>query len=109
METKLEIRGRIVNGPGKWDLMLAFFERGKQVDFTVEFKDGAGVKTIFRVQVNSIQAEDGSRESWNLAGGIVGQSNMSRHDNKLTEPEKIDWRDFTAYYHSRNRSGAFRY
>ncbi|KKU86509.1 MAG: hypothetical protein A2667_03455 [Candidatus Wildermuthbacteria bacterium RIFCSPHIGHO2_01_FULL_47_27] len=109
METQLEIRGRIVNGPGKWDLMLALFEKGKQVDFTVEFKDGAGVKTIFRVKVHSIQAEDGSRESWNLAGEIVGQSNMLRDEYKLTEPEKVDWRDFTAYYHSRNRSGAFGY
>lgn len=75
---------RITAGPSKFDLMLAVFERGKNVEFTV---DGKQVE----VNVSSILAEDGSRESWCLSGYIIGQQ----------------FKRYTAYFSTQRRTGRF--
>ena len=53
-------RHEIVDGPGKWDLMVALGE-GKVVSFT----DGRGaVKEVIYVQITLLEIEDGSRQRW---------------------------------------------
>lgn len=57
----------IVNGPSKWDLMLALFDvddngRPRLIDFT--YDDGS----LETCRVVSILAEDGSGESWMIEG-----------------------------------------
>ncbi len=74
----------ITAGPSKFDLMLSLFE-GKSVKLTV---DGQEVE----VSVLQIQAEDGSRESWNLAGQIISKAKMQY---------------FRAYFNTLRRKGQF--
>lgn len=106
---ELENRGQIVNGPNKFDLMLSLFV-GKHVTFTIEFKDGGDQKALIKTQINSIEAEDGSRESWNLTGGIVGIGKFFRNQSApMHEPEPIEWRNFRAYFQTRRRSGVIFY
>jgi hypothetical protein len=116
MTSKLENNVRIVNGPSKWDLMLGLFE-GKKVEFTVETTKHdytsknvfiTHPKNIFHVQVNSIEAEDGSRESWNITGGIVGITQWCREPNS-NFVEEIAWRNCKIYFHTRCRRGNLDY
>ena len=72
----------ITAGPSKLDLMFSLFE-GKHIKLTVDGKE-------VEVGVLQVQAEDGSRESWNLAGYIVG-----------TLPSQC----FRAYFSTRRRKG----
>lgn len=51
---------KVVAGPGKFDLMLALFNKGSEVHFT--FKGDEPRAAV----VQSVEAEDVSRESWNL-------------------------------------------
>ena len=74
----------ITAGPGKFDLMNALFI-GAKVTFTLE----GGEKVL--TQINKVEAEDGSRESWNLQGYIMNGRN-----------EK-----FRGYYSTRGNKGHF--
>lgn len=105
MESEYENSACIVNGPSKWDLVTALFD-GKQVEFTIKFNDGI-TKAIIKVQVNSVEAEDGSRDSWNLKGGIVGLGQWSEGKSQTTET--ISWRNFKAYFSSKYRKGSIFY
>lgn len=64
-------RYTIVNGPSKWDLMLAFFDklgnRRRSVIFTMK-EGGPADSWTGEVVVNNLEWEDGSSESWNFKG-----------------------------------------
>ena len=87
-ERMLKGRGKILAGPGKHDLQLALFE-GKEAHFRVEFH---GRKQTIRVNIVAVEAEDGSRESWNIQGHI-----------RLSEP--LSRKRFNAYFQTRQRTG----
>ena len=59
----------IVGGPDKFDLMLSLFD-GKKVKFFIEQPDGGknGFPPEFEINILSVEAEDGSRESWDCVG-----------------------------------------
>ena len=75
----------ILDGPSKFDLMAALFDE-KRVRFNLEY---AGLVTV---QINRVEAEDGSRDSWNIAGRLFG----------IVNPTTTD---FTGYYSSKQRKG----
>jgi hypothetical protein len=77
---------KIVGGPGKFELMVSFFE-GRDITFTL-----AGGKKIM-VRLNTIQREDGSNQSWNING------------YPINSPGK----GFRAYYTTRGNDGVFNY
>jgi len=74
---------KILNGPSKWSLSVAFFDlvNGKRrpVTFTVSGPDFNADEQEFEVVINSIQWEDGSGESWIFSGHalIHGQNRVS--------------------------------
>lgn len=80
----------ITDGPGKFDLMLALFE-GKHVQFKIQGNP------FLKVQINSVGAEDGSRESWLIAGGIL--------EDIAGTPVEGGWRNFKGYFQIRRRQG----
>lgn len=53
---------QIINGPGKWDLMLSLFE-ARPVKFRVN--GSAGTNDLY-VRIDMLEREDGSNESWNF-------------------------------------------
>ena len=69
---------QIIDGPSKMDLMLGLFDNSNKHPRTVEFTiapvivnvlpDVLGEKEQVSVFVDSVQAEDGSGESWNICG-----------------------------------------
>ena len=75
---------KIIGGPGKFDLMLALFDRsfGRSRTVTITL-EGRVVKELY---VSGVQIEDGSGESWNIEG-------------------HVDGRQVTLYYHSVRRTG----
>ena len=104
---ELETRGNLVEGPNMFDLMLALFT-GKRVIFTIEFKNG--MKALMETQINAIEAEDGSRESWNITGYITAVSSFSGHrPGPLIPEDSIERRFFWAYFQTRRRSGVIKY
>lgn len=81
----------IVNGPSKHDLFLALsepkFPTPRTVTFQLEGMRGLG----FRVVIDSIEAEDGSGQGWNIKGRMNGSQ------------EK-----FEAYFRTDRRKGTFK-
>ncbi len=71
----------INNGPSKYDLQKALFDRkgngGKphQVEFTTD--DGVTLVVI----VSWVEAEDGSGDSWNIEARVVRQFSASMKSN----------------------------
>lgn len=76
---------KIVDGPGKFDLMCCLFD-GKRVFFTVEGRR----KHKVEVQIDSVAIEDGSHESWLVSGHIVSGDL---------------WEKFSGYFETRKRRG----
>lgn len=76
----------IVEGPSKFDLMLALFDgNGRTVTFRTSFDD------VLRARIHSVGIEDGSEESWLISGSYP-------------------WLDgatclFEGYYSTRRRTG----
>lgn len=58
----------ITNGPSKWDLSVALFDKSESDGRTVYLSANAPLAVIITMSVTSIQIEDGSRESWNIEG-----------------------------------------
>lgn len=77
----------IKNGPSKYDLMTALFS-GTPVEFSIETAPGSGFAPRKKAHVLSVEAEDGSMESWNIVLSIDG----TRDNHKI-------------YYSSKNRTG----
>lgn len=92
METKYSL----VQGPSKFDLSVALF-RGTQNDL-VEFayQSSTGERIIIQCRILSVEAEDGSRESWNICGYAKFQNDPDH---------RRPWRKFKAYFHTGNRKG----
>lgn len=87
-------------GPDKFGLMPAFFVKGATVEFRVN--EGSNRFREIKVQVNSVQAEDGSRESWNLDGYIIAMR------TPLTQgvfKDLSEYKKFKAYYDTRSHKG----
>lgn len=80
----------IVNGPGKFDLSVSLFSKGFNLEFTVRNETG-NTPVVFVPQ--SIEAEDGSRESWNLVGIAIDTNNGPLSSSMMI------------YYDSRTRKG----
>jgi len=106
MTSKFENKLKIVSGPSKWDLILALFE-GKKVEFTVKGK--YPMMSMFRIQLNSVEAEDGFRESWNITGGIVGMIFLWSREPNPDSIEEISWRNCRIYFHTKHRTGSIQY
>jgi len=65
MTQQKEVRYEIVNGPGKFNLMLSVFNRNKVV---FHLSNGKGISVI----VTGVEQEDGSCESWCISGYLDG-------------------------------------
>ena len=70
-------RFNIVTGPGKFDLMLALFDKyqghDRELEFTIREVNGfRGVKDYpIKFVVVGVELEDGSRESWLIKGRVT--------------------------------------
>ena len=85
----------IIGGPSKFDLMLAMFDGRYISPRTVTFKlEGDDELTT---SIDSVQAEDGSAESWNFKGKGCRKSNAS---------EVVD---VDGYFSTANRRGWLRH
>ncbi len=66
----------ITNGPSKWDLSIALFDR-KPKNKIVTFHTNCPVSTHLEIMVLSVRAEDDSGESWNIEGTVVDGNRAS--------------------------------
>lgn len=65
------IRSDISNGPCKFELMMALFDRKSVNTRDVEFKLGANDSTIVaHVVITGVEIEDGSGEKWIFKGYV---------------------------------------
>lgn len=113
MATKEKLE--IVEGPSKWDLIVALGEKGKRVRFTLKSLGGRkytppplygpsfpkelvsqGVEITAEVWLQGLETEDGSHESWLIKG---------RFDSRLEIQDGGPAHEFEGYYHSRTRKG----
>ncbi len=64
---------KIVDGPGKWDLMLAFFDDEDVNPRRVTLKVRNRVGEIERVNIETVGIEKlvGAREAWSVTGSAV--------------------------------------
>lgn len=83
-------REDLINGPSKFDLMLALFDW--KPHRKVEVTGQAGQK--FVLWITGVSAEDGSGESWNLSGTVLLHTNGKRE----VQP-------FKAYFRTDSRKG----
>lgn len=83
---------RIVKGPSKFDLMIAFFDNNVNNTRPVDFELSDGEK--IRVGIRGITREDGSGESWIIDSYFWG-----------TTPHPHFGQDIKLYYSTRHRRG----
>ena len=78
----------VVNGPSRWDLSVALFDRSSVNCRKVFFVTEPPLSLGFEVQVTSIQAEDGSGESWNIEGyaTMIGTSEGPEKNSSVPSP-----------------------
>jgi len=93
----------VVSGPSKWDLSLALFDRSsssaRKVLFGMKFNDRVA---DHEVQVNSVEAEDGSGESWN----ITGYATLIAGEGPLRGSVPRRPRHVSIYFRTDNRKGS---
>ncbi len=87
-------RFSITNGPSKFDLMVALFDKNRGVEFTVKFD---GFTNRFDFTITGVRIEDGSRESW-LIEGLYTEIEKPRG-------REVNWKGFRGYYDTRRRTG----
>lgn len=86
----------LIDGPSKFDLMMALFDKGRKVSFT----DERGMK--YEATISMVEAEDGSHESWNLKGSTtIWGAGGSDGDGKV---RLIRYR-FIGYFRTDRRKG----
>ena len=78
----------ILNGPSKFDIMLALFDRRK-VSLRVCFPRGNPFDAP--LIVSSVEAEDGSGDSWNIKGTLQVEDGLY---------------PFSFYFSTKNRKGS---
>ena len=92
-----QTRFSIVDGPSKFDLMVALFKRDEEIEFTLRIDEKKTHKIGFIV--NGLSNEDGTREGWLIHGRgfCINFPELSlSHEN---------WQRFEGYYMPRDRSG----
>ncbi|MFA6446211.1 MAG: hypothetical protein WCW14_03110 [Candidatus Paceibacterota bacterium] len=95
---------KIKKGPGKFELSMALFaspENGCSQTVLFEFEFDRGLPATSQLagtwaNIFSVEAEDGSRENWN----ILGTSTETQHHGPFG-------RKFKVYYNTQRRSGTF--
>src|SRR5690606_36912190 len=85
---------QLINGPSKWDLMIALLHGRSDKAELVEVQ--AEDQFVFPLRINSMIREDGSGENWILTG-------MSPIKSTGEEIE------FSAFFSTRVRSGTIRF
>ena len=94
----------ILDGPSVADLIFAMFHanysHSHNVDITIYApENGPAVRNVkVTLQVNSVEREDGSGQSYNLTGYIVKMDGASF---------PISMSQFEAYFSTRTRKGRF--
>lgn len=76
----------IKKGPGKFDLMVALFD-GKPVTFVIKLSEQM-TKTE-KVTISSVQAEDGSRQSWNITGYTTSKTFKAYYRTSAAEGRSL--------------------
>lgn len=100
----------ILGGPSKWDLSVALFDKGRKVTFSA-----ACPETIeFEMCVQSVQAEDGSRESWNIEGSAIpddfqGHTTELNHLHPDIPAYQLKQHRVFIYYRTNTRKGYIRF
>jgi len=90
------------------DLMLALFDKprsGHPAVRTVDFEVLIPMPVLITASVTSVQAEDGSRESWNVEGYVYGAEHLTpdqRSDSLPANGQRL----FIHYRTARNRHGS---
>lgn len=77
------IRADIIQGPPKFELMLALFDRKVVNTRSVEFKLAGGNNISAHVVINGVEVEDGSGESWIFKGYV---RRISMHPEESVPP-----------------------
>jgi hypothetical protein len=100
----------IVRGPSKFDLMISLFNGNGSnripVDLELEHRgDASKYKFILRVNIESIEREDGSGESWNFT---ASSARDSLRPPGFKQDEK-GWTRISGYYSTKNRTGYLKY
>jgi hypothetical protein len=92
----------VIGGPSKFDLSNALFAWNPRRP--VIFNANCPIGTEFEVYVMSVQAEDGSGESWNIEGK-VGEVKRLKHagQENLFLPERTQ--SVFIYFHTHRRQG----
>lgn len=87
----------IVNGPSKWDLHLAFFDKignnRRPVTFTMKEGGPAGC-WVGKVVINALEWEDGSGESWVFKGYTTFLSVKNSVRGHFITSERKGWIEF---------------
>ena len=71
----------IVGGPGKFDLMVSFFDHGRTIGFRLRRKFGDKANEYVVVVINQISKEDGSCEHWMIDGYLVSSGPDKDHQS----------------------------
>jgi len=77
---------KIVDGPSKWDLMLALFDSRGGSRF-VEMRTTRGSsKNVTRrhLVIHTLQQEDGSGNNWNFEGYLVDEEPLNRYAAQIS-------------------------
>jgi len=90
----------VVGGPTKWDLSVALFDRKSVNCRKVVFRVNCPTIAEFSIVVDSVQAEDGSGESWNIEGTATRKTT-----NHLPQPP----RRVFIYFRTDTRKGHIRF
>lgn len=95
----------ILNGPSKWDLAIGLFDR-KPFNRRLEFRANVdmSVGQPFEVTLTSVEAEDGSGESWNIKGYAMEIIHRESGRTIPTPP-----RDVSIYYRTDTRKGHIKF
>jgi hypothetical protein len=90
------------------DLMLALFDKPRSnhpAVRTVDFEALIPMPVLITASVTSVQAEDGSRESWNVEGYIYGAEHLTPGQDGNSLPRN-GRRVFIYYRTDGNRHGS---
>ena len=97
----------IIDGPNKWDLVMAFADRQRMNTRKVRIRTNQN--RYFELAINALEHEDGSGESFIIKGHAyevdrnvpVGQ--IAIHGNVPNPSFK-----FVGYFHTRSRQGSIK-
>lgn len=85
------IRSDITQGPSKFELMMALFDRKVVNTRGVEFKLKGENNISAHVIINGVEVEDGSGESWIFKGYVKGMSPALQSGDRSTPSTCYGW------------------